>query len=156
MDKIQQRAEQLQTSFRNETVKVQQLSEKAQTLQQQQARVQTQVAETEMVKKELDGVQDGYAVYKLSGPALIKQELADAQLTIDSRLKYLTNERDRIEKEIEEVQKQTIGSRNAIEAILKQYGELQAESQKAAQAAQKPQAAAQAPPQAAQKGKGKK
>lgn len=123
----------LQSTFRNETLKVQQLSEKAQTLQQQQARIQTQVAETEMVKKELDAVEDGYAVYKLSGPALIKQELPDAQLTVDSRLKYLTGERDRIEKEIEAVQNDTIKSRNAIEAILKQYGELQAEAQKAAQ-----------------------
>lgn len=140
---------QLQQSFKTETLKVQQLSERAQTLQQQQARVQTQVAETEMVKKELDSVEDGFAVYKLSGPALIKQELPDAQMTIDSRLKYLTGERDRVEKEIEAVQKETIASRTVIEGILKQYGELQAESAKAAQQAQ-------AQPQAPAKGKGKK
>ena len=73
-------------------------------------------------------------------------------MTIDSRLKYLTGERDRVEKEIETVQSETLKSRTAIEAILKQYGELQQESQQQAQQAQQA-AASKGKPQGNNKGK---
>jgi prefoldin beta subunit len=108
-----------------------------------------------MVKVEVDGIKDGYNIYRVSGPALIKQETVDAQLTIDSRLKYLTGERERVEKDIEAVQNDTLKARAAIEEILKQYGQLQAEAQKLAQQAQG-QAPAPAGKQQAPKGKGKK
>eukprot|EP00461_Guttulinopsis_vulgaris_P001657 UN01657 len=90
-----------------------------------------------MVKKELDVVDGENAVFKLMGPALVKQELFDAQSTVDARLKYLDGEKTRIEEQIAKVQKETITARDAIEAILKQFQLLQQESQQQQQAAMK-------------------
>lgn len=127
---------QLQTDFQTESNKVSLFSEKLQTLQQALARVQTQITESEMVKKELDTVKDGEeGVYKLIGTALVKQELPEAQQTIDSRLGYLNNEKNRLDKEIESVHKDTLKTKETLDDILKKFHQLQQESQQNAKAA---------------------
>lgn len=89
-----------------------------------------------MVKKELDIVKDGEeGVYKLIGTALVKQELPDAQQTIDSRLGYLNNEKNRLDKEIEAVHKDTLKTKETLDTILKKFHQLQQESQQHAKAA---------------------
>ena len=61
--------------------------------------LETQKKESEIVKEELDYLEDGTNVYKLVGPALIKQELAEAKATVLKRLEYIGGEmsdRDRL------------------------------------------------------------
>ena len=42
--------------------------------------------------QELDRLEEGAVLYKLVGPVLVKQELSEAKLTVEKRLKYITKE----------------------------------------------------------------
>ena len=44
------------------------------------------------VFQELDLVADDAVVYKLIGPVLVKQDLADAKQTVEKRLEYIRKE----------------------------------------------------------------
>jgi prefoldin beta subunit len=40
----------------------------------------------------MDLLEDDAVIYKLIGPALIKQELGEAKITVDKRLEYINRE----------------------------------------------------------------
>ena len=42
--------------------------------------------------QELDLMEDDSVVYKLIGPVLVKQELAEARQNVDKRLEYISKE----------------------------------------------------------------
>jgi len=48
--------------------------------------------ENDSVKNELDLLGETEHVYKLVGPVLIKEELADARITISKRLEFINKE----------------------------------------------------------------
>jgi len=52
----------------------------------------TQQNENEMVKQELALLSPDAVVYKLVGPALIKQDLAEAKQNVDKRILFITTE----------------------------------------------------------------
>lgn len=66
-----------------------------QTLMQQQN-------ENEMVKQELDLLDDSANVYKMVGPVLMKNDLDDAKLTVDKRLEFIGGERKKLEASLKE------------------------------------------------------
>ncbi len=72
------------SSFRTLQEEIQKLRTDQQLLMQQQS-------ENEMVRQELDLVNDGQ-VYKLVGPVLMKNELGDAKQTVQQRLELITGE----------------------------------------------------------------
>lgn len=55
-------------------------------------KLDTQLRENEMVKKELDVVGTDSTVYKLIGPTLIKQDPDEARATVAKRIEYLAGE----------------------------------------------------------------
>jgi len=65
-----------------------------QTLLQQQN-------ENEMVKQELDILDDSANVYKMVGPVLMKNDLDDAKQTVEKRLEFIGGERKRLETSLE-------------------------------------------------------
>eukprot|EP00793_Prasinoderma_coloniale_P004268 PRCOL_00000028-RA len=83
----------------------------------------SQLTENEMVRKELDMVEEDANVYKLIGPALIKQDVTEAKANVDKRIEYITTELNRYEKSIKSLDKKQDEKR---EEIMK----LQAEFQK--------------------------
>ncbi|XP_065829514.1 prefoldin subunit 6-like [Oscarella lobularis] len=76
--------------------------------------LETQKKESEIVKEELDYLEDGTNVYKLVGPALIKQELAEAKATVLKRLEYIGGEIERVEKTIKDVDKRLHSNREKV------------------------------------------
>ena len=48
--------------------------------------------ENEMVKNEMDFLDDSDVVYKLIGPILVKQEIDEAKMTVEKRLEFITKE----------------------------------------------------------------
>merc|ERR1711879_612941 len=60
------------------------------------------VNENEMVQKELDELEDDDVVYKMIGPALVKQEVATAKETVAKRLEFIQTEITRIDKRSEQ------------------------------------------------------
>ncbi|KAL3989276.1 putative prefoldin subunit 6 [Acanthocheilonema viteae] len=73
-----------------------------------------QLTENNLVKTELDLLEDDATVYKLIGPVLIKQDLAEAKQNVEKRIDYITSEIKRLEETIanaatkQENQKQTV------------------------------------------------
>ena len=51
-----------------------------------------QINENGMVKQELDILEEDDAVFKLVGPILVKQDLADAKSNVEKRLEFINNE----------------------------------------------------------------
>lgn len=68
-------------------------------------------------------VEEDANVYKLIGPALIKQDVTEAKANVDKRIEYITTELNRYEKSIKSLDKKQDEKR---EEIMK----LQAEFQK--------------------------
>ena len=65
-----------------------------------------QSTENEMVLQELALVSDDAAVYKIIGPALIKQNLEDATQTVKKRLEFIVSEQQKMTQKINEKEKQ--------------------------------------------------
>merc|ERR1719223_978585 len=63
--------------------------------------------ENEMVKQELDLLDDGANVFKMVGPVLMKNDLDDAKQTVEKRLEFIKGELSKIATNIEKKEKKT-------------------------------------------------
>lgn len=91
-----------------------------------------QTAENELVRSELEQLEDGAKVYKLIGPALVSQEPADAKVIVQKRLEFIAKETKRCEGLIQDFDKQEEACRQKIMGL--QQVVQQWEQQAAAQA----------------------
>jgi prefoldin beta subunit len=53
--------------------------------------------ENEMVKQELDLLDDSANIYKMVGPILLKNDLGEAKQTVEKRLEFIGGERKKLE-----------------------------------------------------------
>jgi prefoldin beta subunit len=53
--------------------------------------------ENEMVKQELDLLDDSANIYKMVGPVLLKNDLEEAKQTVEKRLEFIGGERKKLE-----------------------------------------------------------
>jgi len=67
-------------------------------------RLDAQLSENELVKKEFDQLTPGNAVYKLIGPVLVKQDQVEAKSNVETRLDFIRSEIKRVESQIKEVE----------------------------------------------------
>jgi prefoldin beta subunit len=54
--------------------------------------------ENELVKQELELLEEDSVIYKLIGPALVKQALPEAKANVDKRLEFINSEIERLVK----------------------------------------------------------
>lgn len=106
--------------------------EKIAELREPTTRLMGQVNENEMVKKELELMEDDAAVFKLQGPVLVKQDLAEARQNVANRLKYLHGELARIENEIKEKQDQQDGYQQKLQQLSEVFKAIQQQAVDAA------------------------
>eukprot|EP01094_Clydonella_sp_ATCC50884_P001667 TRINITY_DN11251_c0_g1_i1.p2 TRINITY_DN11251_c0_g1~~TRINITY_DN11251_c0_g1_i1.p2 ORF type:complete len:136 (-),score=47.22 TRINITY_DN11251_c0_g1_i1:125-499(-) len=90
--------------------------------------------ENEMVAKELALLEDDAVVYKMIGPALVRQEVPAAKQTVQTRLEFIKSEMQRIDKRAAEIQKTATEKRDK---LMKLQQRLNAERQQQMQRAQK-------------------
>lgn len=57
--------------------------------------------ENEMVKKELEFIEEGDEVFKLVGPMLVKEEISDAKQNVAKRVDFITKEIEKFDKKIQ-------------------------------------------------------
>lgn len=89
----QKAALRLQNELQAEIKKYEETRAKLNTLLSSRAKLLAQQHENEMVKTELDGLEeDEGVVYKLIGPVLVKVETEEAKNNVTSRLKWFTQE----------------------------------------------------------------
>ena len=93
--------------------------------------------ENSMVKSELALLEDGDIVYKLIGPILVKQDIAEAKLQVDSRLEMIQKEINKLERnyrenaaKIEEKRKATFEIQNKLLQLSKQIQQTKGQEEK--------------------------
>ncbi|KAF8465953.1 Prefoldin [Kalaharituber pfeilii] len=93
---------------------LQNLTSEYQTIQKDLADVITarqkldsQLQENEVVKKEFSTLAPTANIYKLIGPVLLKQDRDEAALNVDKRLEYISSEIKRIEGQLKDLEEKS-------------------------------------------------
>jgi prefoldin beta subunit len=90
--------------------------------------------ENQLVKAELQHLEPGARVYKLIGPALVEQSETDAKTIVEKRLEYITQEIQRVEASVEDMDKKEEAIRATIvvqqERMNKRHQAMQQAAQK--------------------------
>ncbi|XP_062515835.1 prefoldin subunit 6-like [Corticium candelabrum] len=88
--------------------------------------LESQLRENQIVKDELGLLKPSNTVYKLIGPALVKQDLTEAKQTVDKRLEFINKEIERCEAVIKDLEGK---SEQKKEKLVKLQTSLQAQLQ---------------------------
>ncbi|KAI9452121.1 prefoldin subunit 6 [Lactarius psammicola] len=70
-------------------------------------RLDAQLSENELVKKEFSTLTPNNVVFKLVGPVLVKQDQAEAKGNVDKRLEFIGGEIKRIEVQLQEIEQKS-------------------------------------------------
>ncbi|KAH9016417.1 prefoldin subunit 6 [Lactarius deliciosus] len=70
-------------------------------------RLDAQLSENELVKKEFSTLTPNNIVFKLVGPVLVKQDQAEAKSNVDKRLEFIGGEIKRIEAQLQEIEQKS-------------------------------------------------
>ncbi|KAI9437325.1 prefoldin subunit 6 [Lactarius indigo] len=70
-------------------------------------RLDAQLSENELVKKEFSTLTPNNVVFKLVGPVLVKQDQAEAKSNVDKRLEFIGGEIKRIEAQLQEIEQKS-------------------------------------------------
>ncbi|KAI8779557.1 prefoldin subunit 6 [Biomphalaria glabrata] len=84
-----------------------------------------QLSENSLVKEELDRLEDGAGVFKMVGPALIKQDLSEAKQNVQKRIDYINGELKRHDNLIKELEKKAESHRDSLNKLQHQFQQAQ-------------------------------
>ncbi|KAG0492854.1 hypothetical protein HPP92_006252 [Vanilla planifolia] len=73
-----------------------------------------QLGENELVLKELDLLNESSNVYKLIGPVLVKQDLAEARANVRKRIEYISTELKRLDGTLQDLEDKQSSKRDAV------------------------------------------
>ncbi len=104
---------------------LQDLKLEIQTMNSNRQKFMSQMSENQMAKEELERVDDDAAVYKLIGPALVKQERAEALDTVTKRLDFIRSTVESVDKELAAKVKEFEAKRASMVSIQQQMQALQ-------------------------------
>ncbi|KAL7174241.1 hypothetical protein ACSBR2_033489 [Camellia fascicularis] len=90
-----------------------------------------QLGENELVLKELDLLNEDANVYKLIGPVLVKQDLAEANANVRKRIDYISAELKRLDATLQDLEEKQNSKKDAILKLQQRIQSLQAGKAKA-------------------------
>ncbi|KAL4561616.1 hypothetical protein LXL04_033786 [Taraxacum kok-saghyz] len=90
-----------------------------------------QLGENELVLKELDLLSEDANVYKLIGPVLVKQDLAEANANVRKRIEYISAELKRLDSTLQDMEEKQNSKKEAIYKLQQRIQSLQAGKAKA-------------------------
>uniref|UniRef100_A0A1J3F6N4 Prefoldin subunit 6 n=1 Tax=Noccaea caerulescens TaxID=107243 RepID=A0A1J3F6N4_NOCCA len=90
-----------------------------------------QLGENELVLKELDLLEEDANVYKLIGPVLVKQDLAEANANVRKRIEYISAELKRLDATLQDMEDKQNNKREAIMKVQQKIQSIQAGKAKA-------------------------
>ncbi len=88
--------------------------------------------ENNMVKQELDLLDESAKVYKLVGPVLLKQDTTEAKSNVSKRLEFIQKELEKAEKKLQGKEEEAVKIRQNIASIQMQMQKNAAKSAGAA------------------------
>ncbi|KAG9448010.1 hypothetical protein H6P81_014138 [Aristolochia fimbriata] len=90
-----------------------------------------QLGENELVLKELDLLNEDANVYKLIGPVLVKQDLAEANANVRKRIEYISAELKRLDGTLQDLEEKQNSKKETILKLQQKLQALQAGKSKA-------------------------
>lgn len=85
-----------------------------------------QLGENELVLKELDLLNEDANVYKLIGPVLVKQDLAEANANVRKRIEYISAELKRLDATLQDMEDKQNSKKEGIMKVQQKIQALQA------------------------------
>jgi len=116
----------LQVRAQAATTEYQKLQTDLQNAVEARQRLDSQLQENEMVKKEFTQLTPNNTVYKLIGPVLVQQDQAEAKSNVDTRLDFIRGEIKRLESQLQDIGARSEKKKNELVEI---QAELQQQSQ---------------------------
>ena len=106
--------------------KMQEEVEQLQSLQKQQTKTLTarQTLDSQLSENKLVTVEDDANVYKLVGPALVRQEATEARSNVDKRIGYITGELKRHDDLLKDLEKKQEQHKENLQALQTQMQKL--------------------------------
>ncbi|KAL9998361.1 putative prefoldin beta [Helianthus debilis subsp. tardiflorus] len=80
-----------------------------------------QLGENELVLKELDLLNEDANVYKLIGPVLVKQDLAEANANVKKRIEYISAELKRLDSTLQDLEEKQNSKKEAVSYFFSVY-----------------------------------
>ena len=117
----------MQGQLQEKVEKIQGLQKTQQKTLAARQTLDSQLNENKLVKEELDKLEDDAKVFKLIGPALVKQETTEAKQNVEKRIEYISGELKRHDATLADLDKKQ-------DELKEELGSLQAQMQKLAQA----------------------
>ncbi|KAA8519502.1 hypothetical protein F0562_013758 [Nyssa sinensis] len=90
-----------------------------------------QLGENELVLKELDLLNEDANVYKLIGPVLVKQDMAEANANVRKRIEYISAELKRLDATLQDLEDKQNSKKDALLKLQQRIQSVQAGKSKA-------------------------
>ena len=110
-------AKAIQVKIEKETENYRQLQGEVTKNHTARLRFTQQLSESEMVKKELDLLDEEAVVYKLVGPALIRQDLVEAKANVDKRMQFMKKESDRLDNSLKSLESKQLQAQQEVSTL---------------------------------------
>ncbi|KAI0917804.1 hypothetical protein AcV5_003955 [Taiwanofungus camphoratus] len=94
-------------------------------------RLDAQLSENELVKKEFAQLTEANTVYKLIGPVLVKQDQAEAKSNVEKRLEFIRGEIKRVEGQLKDLDEKSEKKKTELVEIQAALQQQQSNSQTA-------------------------
>ncbi|MED6161404.1 Prefoldin subunit 6 [Stylosanthes scabra] len=104
----------LQRDLENKTNDLSKLQKDIAKNHQVRKKYTVQLGENELVLKELDLLNEDANVYKLIGPVLVKQDLAEANSNVRKRIEYISAELKRLDATVQDLEEKQNSKKDAI------------------------------------------
>ncbi|KAL4277078.1 hypothetical protein AHAS_Ahas20G0271200 [Arachis hypogaea] len=113
----------LQRELENKTNDLSKLQKDIAKNHQVRKKYTVQLGENELVLKELDLLNENANVYKLIGPVLVKQDLAEANSNVRKRIEYITAELKRLDATVQDLEEKQNSKKDAFKFLSPQSSE---------------------------------
>ncbi|KAJ7487473.1 Prefoldin [Mycena galericulata] len=107
----------LQTKLQTASSEYQKLQADLSNAVEARQRLDAQLSENDLVKKEFAQLAPGDIVYKQIGPVLVKQDQAEAKSNVETRLEFITGEIKRVEAQLQDIQSKSENKKNELVEI---------------------------------------
>ncbi|XP_051932864.1 prefoldin subunit 6 [Hippocampus zosterae] len=118
-------AEVIQKKLNTELEKYTQMQKDVSKSMSARQKLETQLAENNIVKEELDILDSANTVYKLIGPVLVKQDLDEAKATVTKRLEYINGEIQRYDTLLKDLEKKSDQHRQLLSSLQQEFQKAQ-------------------------------
>ncbi|XP_061691538.1 prefoldin subunit 6 [Syngnathoides biaculeatus] len=118
-------AEVIQKKLNTELEKYTQMQKDVSKSMAARQKLETQLAENNIVKEELDLLDSANTVYKLIGPVLVKQDLDEAKATVTKRLEYINGEIQRYDALLKDLEKKSDQHRQLLSSLQQEFQKAQ-------------------------------